>query len=96
CYYADAYDVAGKLWKVFQQTTSWTENPYHHEAYDFSLKPSAETPRGVRMTAFQSIQAIDRQNKRATLVPTRGMYYGTSDLQTVKRRYDINTLTEGR
>jgi len=96
CYYADAYDVAGKLWKVFQQTTSWTENPYHHEAYDFSLKPSAETPRGVRVTAFQSIQAIDKQNKRATLVPTRGMYYGTSDLQTVKRRYDINTLTEGR
>lgn len=96
CYYADIYDVQGKLWKVLQQTTSWTEDRYHHEDYDFEIKPSAPTPRGVRVTAFQSIQAIDKQNKRATLVPTRGMYYGTSDLQTIKRRYDINTLTEGR
>ncbi len=95
-YYADIYDVAGTLWKVLQQSTSWTEDDYHHEKYNFSFKPSAETPRGVRVAAFHSIQAIDKQNKRATLVPTRGMYYGTSDLQTIKRRYDLNTLTEGR
>lgn len=96
CTYAENYDVAGKLWKVIQLSTSWTENSYFHEDYDFEFEPSAETPLGVRITAFQSINAIDKQNNRATLVPTRGMYYGPNDPTRVKRRFDINNLTEGR
>jgi hypothetical protein len=96
CYYADIYDTAGKLWKVIQLSKSWSENSYFHEDYDFELKPSAETPLGTRMTAFQSINTIDKQNNRATLVPTRGMYYGPNDKTRMKRRFDINSLTRGR
>lgn len=96
CYYADNYDVAGRLWKVIQLSKSWSENAYNHEDYDFELKPSAETPLGTRMTMFQSINTIDKQNNRATLVPTRGMYYGPNDPIRMKRQFDINSLTKGR
>ena len=56
----------------------------------------AQVPAGARVVAFQSINVIDLQNDRGTLVPCRGQSYPDTELSKVKRTHDVNYLTEGR
>ncbi len=93
-YYANAFDKAGELWKIWQIQKSWTEDP-HYAAQREKFK-GAETPPGARVQNFQSINVIDLQNNRGTLVPCRGNSYPDTTINVVKRTHDVNYLTEGR
>ena len=48
------------------------------------------------MSSFQSINVIDVQNSRGTLVPCRGASYPDTTIKDVKKVLDVNYLTEGR
>jgi hypothetical protein len=97
CYYAETYDKAGKFWKLLQASKVWTEDEHFHGGSNADVKLKIpETPRGVRVSGFQSIQAIDKQNNRGTLIPVRGVTYPKNKYNEVKRRMDVNYLTEGR
>jgi hypothetical protein len=95
CYYANAFDRGGKLWKVWQLSKEFTDDPQFkgelQGGYD-----GVPTPEGLRVSCFQSINVIDLQNSRATLVPTRGIAAPRNQLEVVKRILDVNYLTEGR
>ena len=94
CYYANAFDKAGQLWKVWQLSKAWSEDPQLQEQV---TKWKAEvTPPGSRVSIFQSINVIDLQNNRGTLVPCRGHANPATDLDLVKKLLDVNYLTEGR
>ncbi|MCB1748683.1 MAG: DUF1329 domain-containing protein [Gammaproteobacteria bacterium] len=93
-YYAVAFDKAGELWKVWQLTKIWSEDPqFDQEAKEFN---GEETPEGTNFQVFQSINVIDLQNDRGTLVPTRGISAPHNKLSRIKRLLDVNYLTEGR
>jgi hypothetical protein len=97
CLYAETYDKAGKFWKLLQLSKVWTEDEHYHSGSNADPKLKVpETPRGLRISGFQGIQAIDKQNKRGTLIPVRGITYPTNDIDEAKRRLDVNYLTEGR
>lgn len=92
-YYAEAYDRAGKLFKVWKIPAVWTEDSHFKDA-DSKKDP---TPPGTRMSAFQGIDVLNLQNGRATLIPTReGLSYPAMNLKAAKRELDLNTLTQGR
>ena len=94
CFYANAYDNAGELWKTWQMAKNWSEAPnYRSESEDLGGKV---TPPGVRVSSFQSINVMDHQNSRATLVPCFGNSYPFPEFRKVKRTMDVNYLTEGR
>jgi hypothetical protein len=97
CYYSAVYDKAGKFWKLFQASKIWTEDEHFHAGSnaDLALK-IPDTPRGTRVSGFQGIVAIDKQNKRGTLIPVRGITYPNNVYKDAKRRLDVNSLTEGR
>lgn len=84
-YYCNAFDRKGELWKVWSLTKVWTEDPQY----------SGETPKGIQMSSFQSINVIDKQNNRGTLVPTHKSGYPAYTEREIRRRFDVNTLTEG-
>ncbi|MCB1747523.1 MAG: DUF1329 domain-containing protein, partial [Gammaproteobacteria bacterium] len=93
-YYANAFDKAGELWKVWQLTKIWSEDPqFDAEEHEFNGEP---TPDGTNFQVFQSINVIDLQNNRGTLVPTRGISAPRNDFSKIKRLLDVNYLTEGR
>ena len=48
------------------------------------------------MPSFQSINVIDHQNSRGTLIPCFGNSYPLPKFTAVKRTMDVNYLTEGR
>ena len=48
------------------------------------------------VSGFHSIQAIDKQNNRGTVIPAREVTYPKNKFSVVKRRMDVNYLTEGR
>jgi len=94
CYHANAFDKAGKLWKVWQLSKAFSDDPQVEEQV---TKWKAEpTPPGSRVSMFQSINVIDLQNNRGTLVPCRGHASPATDLDLVKKILDVNYLTEGR
>ncbi len=94
CYHANAFDKAGQLWKIWQLSKLWSEDPQVQEQVtEWKAKP---TPPGTRFSLFQSINVIDIQNNRGTLVPTRGIAAPATDLDEVKKILDVNFLTEGR
>ncbi len=95
CYYANAFDKAGKLWKVWQLSKAWTDDPQYATRVTGPFKSQPTTP-GTRKESFQSINVIDLQNGRGTLVPCRGSSFPDVALQDVKRTHDVNYLTEGR
>ena len=68
-FYANAFDKAGELWKIWQIQKAWTEDPQY--AGNQTTFKGDVTPAGTRVVAFQSINVIDKQNKRGTLVPCR-------------------------
>ena len=93
-YYANAFDKGGKLWKVWQLTKLWSEDPQAQEQEgNFN---GLETPDGVNFQLFQSINVVDKQNARGTLVPCRGIAADDTTLKRAKRLLDVNYLTEGR
>jgi hypothetical protein len=93
-YYANAFDRAGELWKVWQLTKVWSDDPQIQQASDeFNRK---KTPPDVRFQLFQSINVIDLQNNRGTLVPCRGVSADDKSFSEAKRLLDVNYLTEGR
>ena len=94
-YYAEAYDRAGKLWKVWRIPAVWTDDPWFEEG---AKQPHPHpTPPGTRMSAFQGIDVFNLQNGRSTLIPSRsGLGYPTVSVQDAKRALDVNKLTQGR
>ena len=80
---------------MWQLSKAWSEDPQFqgHVNGPFKAKP---TPAGTNFSVFQSINVIDLQNKRGTLVPTRGIAAPATDLNEVKKILDVNYLTEGR
>ncbi|MFT4560298.1 MAG: hypothetical protein ACI9BW_000032 [Gammaproteobacteria bacterium] len=93
-FFANAFDKAGELWKTWQMSKNWTEDPAYSETEQtYGGKP---TPPGVRVPSFQSINVIDHQNGRGTLVPCFGNSYPFPEFKKVKRTMDVNYLTEGR
>ena len=99
-YYANAFDKAGELWKVWQLTKVWTEDPWvvlDGKGTDFGWKEKGQfSPKGTNFQLFQSINVIDLQNNRGTLVPCRGTEAPNQNLRRAKRVLDVNYLTEGR
>ena len=53
-------------------------------------------PMGTQFQLFQSINVIDMQNDRGTLVPCRGCEAENTEFKFAKRVLDVNYLTEGR
>jgi len=94
CFYANAFDKAGELWKVWQIQKAWSEDPQYAEGQK-KFKGSVTLP-GTRIASFQSINVVDLQNGRGTLVPTRGASFPLTTLKEAKRTHDVNYLTEGR
>lgn len=93
-YYANAFDKAGELWKVWQLTKVWSEDPQvQQNTHEFSKET---TPPNTRFQIFQSINVVDLQNNRGTLVPTYGAEAPNVNLKDAKRLLDVNHLTEGR
>jgi hypothetical protein len=101
-YYANSFDKAGELWKVWQLTKVWSDDPVVQEYDDEAVhgpiynKNRTPTPAGTRFQLFQSINVIDLQNNRGTLVPCRGVAADDTELSEAKRLLDVNYLTEGR
>ena len=93
-YYANAFDKAGELWKVWQLTKVWSDDPVVQERKEAFNKNV--TPMGTRFQLFQSINVVDLQNNRGTLVPCRGAEAENTELKEAKRLLDVNYLTEGR
>lgn len=94
CFYANAYDRAGKLWKLWQLNKAFTDDPqFGKDARPFLREP---TPSGARVSSFQTISVIDKQNNRGTINPCRGATYPDYDIKEVQRSLDVNYLTEGR
>ncbi len=94
-YYANAFDKAGELWKVWQLTKVWSDDPWVQGGSEYSW-PGHETPMGTQFQLFQSINVIDMQNDRGTLVPCRGCEAENTEFKFAKRVLDVNYLTEGR
>ena len=91
CHHSVAFDQAGKLWKVWQQSKTWSEDPQ-----GLGRKGMSDTPTGVNVNLYQSIQVVDLQNDRGTLVPTQNSYYPVDKASRIKRVMDVNALTEGK
>jgi len=90
-YHTAAFDKSGELWKVWQLTKSWSEDPQ-----GVGRKGMSKTPAGNNLTMFQTINVIDVQNGRGTLVPTQFATYPVDKKSKIKRAMDVNVLTEGR
>ena len=91
--YCNAFDQQKELWKVWQLSKVWTDDPHY----------TGEAPKGMRMSAFQNINVIDKQNGRGTLVTLTadekgngGPSYPDNSLKQIRRQLDVNRLTEGR
>ncbi|MGE0487197.1 MAG: hypothetical protein AB7Q81_23795 [Gammaproteobacteria bacterium] len=92
--YANAFDTAGERWKIWQIQKSWTEDPqYAAQQLEFKGDP---TRVGTRVERFQSIDVVNLQNNRGTLVPCHDASYPDTELSKVERTPDVTYLTEGR
>ncbi|MEM7543071.1 MAG: DUF1329 domain-containing protein [Pseudomonadota bacterium] len=94
-FYANAFDQGGELWKSWQMSKNWTEDPQYREIQE-GVHGGKPTPDGVNVPSFQTINVIDHQNGRGTLVPCFGNSYPFPEFKAVKRTMDVNYLTEGR
>jgi hypothetical protein len=85
--YSMAWDKKGKLWKFWQWQKKWSE-----EMTEPTIK---EMNVGQRVLTFQSIQVLDLQNNRGTLVPcyARG-YPDVKSATEVDNLYDVSRLEE--
>lgn len=95
CFYANGFDQAGELWKIWQLSKAWTEDPWYSGKEGVGPKTDPTRP-GTRVSSFQSINVIDMQNDRGTLVPTPNATYPDNSISRVRRKMDVNQLSEGR
>jgi len=93
CGFAESYDRADELWKVWQLSKIWTEDEVFYEQ---PLGTPSADHRGLRIGAFQSINVIDLQNDRGTLFPCNGHNYQNQKLSYLKKILDVNYLSQGR
>ena len=93
CGYAESYDRADELWKVWQLSKIWSEDDVFYTQH---LGTPSEEHRGARVAAFQSINVIDKQNDRGTLFPCQGHNYAPKKLSYLKKILDVNYLSQGR
>jgi POT family proton-dependent oligopeptide transporter len=90
--FAAMFLILGSIlfWALFEQAGSslnlFTDRHVDRSMLGFEVKASM----------FQSINVMDVQNNRGTLVPTRGIAAPATDLDEVKKILDVNYLTEGR
>ncbi len=91
-YYCNAFDKAGSIWKVWQQSKLWSEDP---PARKYAAKRGMEIE-GLNIPIFQSSNAIDLQNNRGTIVNGTIGGYPIDKVSKIKRAVDVNKLTEGR
>lgn len=83
--YSMAWDKKGKLWKFWQWQKKWSE-----EMVEPSIK---EMNVGQRVLTFQSVQVLDLQNDRGTLVPCYGRGYpDVTSAAEVEKLYDVSRL----
>lgn len=92
CGYAESYDRADELWKVWQLSKIWSEDDVFYEQH----LGTPEDHRGWRVPAFQSINVMDLQNDRGTLFPCQGHNYKPKKLSYLKKILDVNYLSQGR
>ncbi|MEX2482441.1 MAG: hypothetical protein WD928_16405 [Gammaproteobacteria bacterium] len=94
-YYSEAYDRAGKLWKVWRIPAVWTEHPWFEQG---AKNPHPNpTPPATRMSAFQGIEVLNLQNGRSTLMPAReGLGYPAVTAKHARRILAVDRLTQGR
>ncbi len=93
-YYAVSFDKAGELWKVWQLTKMWSEDPQAQK--NAEIWGGESTPQNTNFQLFQSINVVDLQNNRGTLFPCHATSAPVNKFNTVKRMLDLNFLTEGR
>jgi hypothetical protein len=83
--YSMAWDKKGKLWKFWQWQKKWSE-----EMTEPTIK---EMNVGERVLTFQSVQVLDLQNDRGTLVPCYGRGYpDVKSAGEVEQLYDVSRL----
>ncbi len=101
-WYAESYDSAGKLYKVWRIPSVWTEDPWYNDGlkaeetnpFIGALQP---TPEGQRVSTFSGLDVFNMQNGHSTLIPSReGSGYPNMSVKHAKRVLDINRLTQGR
>jgi hypothetical protein len=81
-----AFDREGKLWKIWAEQDSWSED----------AQDQPEMNRGTFVSRFLGIVAIDVKNGQATLFPTFAMGYPKVTPADVESLYDLNKLTDGK
>lgn len=84
---AMAFDRKGKLWKVWQSNYYWSED--HWERWP-------EGNKGCQCHQLQSINVVDMQNDRGTIIPLFNPGYPDEDPEEIADFFDLNKLTEGR
>jgi hypothetical protein len=83
--YSMAWDKKGKLWKFWQWQKKWSEEMTEPTIKDMNV--------GQRVLTFQSIQVLDLQNDRGTLVPCYGRGYpDVKSAGDVEKLYDVSRL----
>lgn len=90
-YYCNAFDRAGIIWKVWQQSKLWSEDP---PARKYAKERGFDVE-GLNIPVFQSSNAIDLQNGRGTIVNGTIGGYPLNKRSKIKREMDINKLSEG-
>ena len=91
-YYCNAFDRSGIIWKVWQQSKLWSEDPparKYAKVRGFDIE-------GLNIPVFQSSNAIDLQNSRGTIVNGTIGGYPIDKPSKIRRQMDVNKLTEGR
>lgn len=81
-----AFDREGKLWKIWAEQDSWSED----------TQDRLEINRGTFVSRFLGTVAIDVKNNQATLFPTFAMGYPKVTPAEVESLYDLNRLTDGK
>ena len=91
-YYCSAFDRSRTVWKVWQQSKLWSEDP---PARKYAKERGFDVD-GINIPVFQSSNAIDLQNSRGTIVNGTIGGYPVDKISKIRRQMDVNKLTEGR
>ena len=91
-YYCNAFDRSRAIWKVWQQSKLWSEDP---PARKYAKQRGFDVD-GINIPVFQSSNAIDLQADRGTIVNGTIGGYPLDKEWKIKREMDVNKLTEGR
>ncbi|HTY53654.1 MAG TPA: DUF1329 domain-containing protein [Candidatus Binataceae bacterium] len=85
-FWMEAWDHKDNLWKAWEFQKKWSET---------YKDPSLQAiNKGTDVTNFQSVQVVDLQNNRGTLVPCFGGGYPNVSPATADKLFDISKLEE--